>query len=243
MPHALHDIDADFAVWCSYKYLNAGPGAIGGCFVHERHDPSSPCRMVGTRAVDTFSHARPNSTPPPAPRAGRSAIRRSSRRPLSSPRSLSSKRQGCKGCGRSRWRSPAIWNISSIVWRPDVALITPRAVDSRGCQLSIRVTGPQGRGRRVFDALTIARRDRRLARARYHSPGPHSALQQLRRCIPRRRGARASAAPAAVKPRAEQPVNVVGAGLAGALLAVLLARRGFAVEVYERRSDPRAVES
>ncbi|MFZ0501046.1 MAG: FAD-dependent monooxygenase [Steroidobacteraceae bacterium] len=46
-----------------------------------------------------------------------------------------------------------------------------------------------------------------------------------------------------MKPRAEQPVNIVGAGLAGALLAVLLARRGFSVEVYERRPDPRAVAS
>lgn len=37
VPTQLHDWDVDFAVWCSYKYLNAGPGATGGVFVHEKH--------------------------------------------------------------------------------------------------------------------------------------------------------------------------------------------------------------
>ena len=38
----LHDWNVDFAVWCSYKYLNAGPGGIAGAFVHQKHIQSSP---------------------------------------------------------------------------------------------------------------------------------------------------------------------------------------------------------
>jgi len=37
IPLNLHESSADFAVWCTYKYLNSGPGSLGGCFIHERH--------------------------------------------------------------------------------------------------------------------------------------------------------------------------------------------------------------
>ena len=43
----LHDANVDFACWCSYKYLNAGPGAIAGCFVHERHAKNIALQRFG----------------------------------------------------------------------------------------------------------------------------------------------------------------------------------------------------
>ena len=43
----LHEWDVDFAVWCNYKYINAGPGSIAGLFVHEKHS------KVDMEALDT----------------------------------------------------------------------------------------------------------------------------------------------------------------------------------------------
>ena len=150
---ALHDIEADFAVWCSYKYLNGGPGAIGGCFVHERHDRPHLAGWWGNEPATRFRmrpefHAAPGaagwqiSNPPILAAA-----------PLIASLALFEQ----ANMERLRRKSVALTGYLEYLLdrlAPDVELITPRAVDRRGCQLSIRVTGPQGRGQRVFDTLS-----------------------------------------------------------------------------------------
>jgi len=64
VPLALHDWDVDFACWCSYKYLNAGPGAVAGCFIHDRHasNPTLP-RLGGWWGNDPGTRFRMHLEP------------------------------------------------------------------------------------------------------------------------------------------------------------------------------------
>jgi kynureninase len=66
VPLSLHDWDVDFAAWCSYKYLNSGPGALAGAFVHERHLGSGVPRFEGWWSTDAASRFEmaPESRPP-----------------------------------------------------------------------------------------------------------------------------------------------------------------------------------
>jgi kynureninase len=67
----LHDWQVDFAVWCSYKYLNSGPGAVAGCFVHEMHArrPDLP-RLAGWWGNDPATRFQMHHQDNFVPRAG-----------------------------------------------------------------------------------------------------------------------------------------------------------------------------
>lgn len=68
VPLALHDAGADFAAWCTYKYLNAGPGAVAGLFVHERHAGPETFRLGGWWGLDPDARFRMDDDAPFSPR-------------------------------------------------------------------------------------------------------------------------------------------------------------------------------
>jgi kynureninase len=153
MPHELHDIEADFAVWCSYKYLNGGPGAIGGCFVHERHDRPHLAGWWGHEPATRFRMG------PEFLAASGAAGWQISNPPILSAAPLIASLALFEQAGLQRLRQKSLALTGYLEFlldrlAPEVQLITPRAAGSRGCQLSVRIRGVQGRGQRVFDALT-----------------------------------------------------------------------------------------
>ena len=73
VPLTLHDWSADFAVWCSYKYLNGGPGATAGAFVHEKHFDADLPRLSGWWGNDLANRFEFGSGIPPVRRRRRLA--------------------------------------------------------------------------------------------------------------------------------------------------------------------------
>jgi kynureninase len=157
MPLALHEHDADFAVWCSYKYLNAGPGAIGGCFVHERNISAAPSsRLHGWWGHEAATRFR--MEPRFEAEAGAAAWQISNPPILSAAPLVASLELFQEArIERLRAKSIALTGFLELLLQPlhsSVELITPRAAQSRGCQLSIRILGGGSRGKRVLDRLT-----------------------------------------------------------------------------------------
>lgn len=70
VPHQLEEMEADFAFWCNYKYLNAGPGAIGGLFLHPRHHERAP-GLAGWWGVEPAQRFKLDPTHVPATGAAR----------------------------------------------------------------------------------------------------------------------------------------------------------------------------
>ncbi|MDT8321400.1 MAG: kynureninase [Xanthomonadales bacterium] len=157
LPLSIHDSGCDFAVWCTYKYLNAGPGAVGGCFVHERHFGRSDLpRFEGWWGNDL--QTRFAMGPKFQPAAGASAWELSTPIILAmTPLRLSLDIFRAAGIERLRRKSVMMTGYLADLIEAEVSstleVITPRDPDHRGCQLSLRARGGREQGRALFEHL------------------------------------------------------------------------------------------
>jgi kynureninase len=161
VPVRLHDWDVDFAVWCHYKYVNAGPGAVGGCFVHERHgDDPQLVRPGGWWGHDPGSRFEMPFTFDPVP--GVEGWQLSNPPILAmAPVRVSLELFADIGIEALRARSIRLTAflerlLDAVATRRPVTLITPREPDRRGAQLSVAVDDAAG----VTEALAKKHRVR-----------------------------------------------------------------------------------
>ena len=141
----LHDSEIDFAVWCSYKYLNGGPGAIGGCFVHESHarDRSLP-RLSGWWGNDP--HRRFEMLREFTPQPGAAGWQLGNP-PILAMAPLRASLAIFDEVGMPALREKSVQLTGYLEALIDalpesgVQVITPRAPAERGCQLSLRIGG------------------------------------------------------------------------------------------------------
>jgi kynureninase len=149
VPLSLHDWNVDFAVWCSYKYLNAGPGAVAGAFVHERHATNTNLpRLAGWFGNDPNTRFRLHLEAEfiPVPSADGWQI---SNPPILSMAPLRASLAIFEEAGMVALRQKSIKLTNYLQFllefephgrsKKQYTIITPRQADQRGCQLSILV--------------------------------------------------------------------------------------------------------
>jgi kynureninase len=139
----LHDSGVDFAAWCTYKYMNSGPGSLGGIFVHERyaHDTSLK-RFAGwwSQNKDTrFDMRQPLDITPGAEGW------QLSNPPILSMAAIKASLKLFKEVGMSALRKKSIELTGYMEYlilelqNENISIITPKDPEQRGCQLSIQV--------------------------------------------------------------------------------------------------------
>jgi kynureninase len=159
VPVNLHKNDVDFAVWCSYKYLNSGPGAIAGAFVHERHfnNPKLP-RFAGWWGHDEGERFQMKKGFKPM--AGVDGWQLSNVPVFQSAALLASLELFNEaGIAALRKRSIQLTDLLEfLLWQiptygKDFVIITPANPAERGCQLSLLMKRD---GKKTFNKLTQA---------------------------------------------------------------------------------------
>ena len=153
----LHDWDVDFAVWCTYKYLNSGPGSVGGCFVHARHGRRTDLpRLAGWWGHDKASRFRMESGFRPIP--GAEGWQLSNPPILSLAAIRASLDVFMEAGGMEPLREKSLRLTGYLEWLlgrevgDAIEILTPRDPSRRGCQLSLRVKS-NASGRSVFEKL------------------------------------------------------------------------------------------
>jgi kynureninase len=147
VPLALHDVGCDFAAWCTYKYLNGGPGSTSGIFVHERHhDDVSLPRLGGWWGNDPSTRFDMHGQEHFVPRRSADGWKASNPSILA----LAPVRGSLElftevGMGALRARSMRLTaHLERGLDAVGAEVVTPRDPAQRGCQLSVRVRGDAG---------------------------------------------------------------------------------------------------
>lgn len=151
----LHECGADFAVWCSYKYLNSGPGSLGGCFVHERHRHNPELkRFAGWWGHNKESRFNMRQEFDVLPGAEGWQL---SNPPILSMAAIRASLQVFADAGFDKIRQKSVQLTGFLEFLlndmgdPNIQIITPSDPQQRGSQLSIQVKNAD---RKLHDALT-----------------------------------------------------------------------------------------